>query len=141
MAFSISKIFKPKASPIVSSDALEKLDFKGGTKYAKNESNIAYVDIEELGGFPYLKTIIIGDTTVKIKRIGCTLSFNFGNNDTIQLNSDNTDIESNKIKGTSIYYTEIDFELNEAEAKKIKSKKVSDINFKLNNKSLPLKTI
>ncbi|WP_111708611.1 hypothetical protein [Lutibacter citreus] len=141
MAFSISKLFKSKTPTIVNLETLDKLDFQGGTKYALNESNIAYVDIEELGGFPYLKTIIIGDTSVKIKRIGCTLSFNFNKNDILKLNSDNTDIESNKIKGTNIYYTEIDFELNESEADKIKTIKVETILFNLNTLSLPLKTI
>ena len=139
MAFSLSNIFKPKVTK-VDPEIIEQLYFKGGTKFAKNETNIVYADVEELGGFSYLKTVIIGDTSVKIKRIGCTLLFNF-KNDTIKLNSDNTDIESNKIKGTNVYYTEIDFELDESDAKKINSEKVIDIQYNFKNIISIFKTI
>jgi len=137
MAFSFSKLFnnKPKEVPSIS-EIIEKIDFKGGTKYAKNETNIVYADIEELGGFPYLKTVIIGDTSVNIKRVGCTVKFNF-DNESIQLNSDNTTIESNKIKNTNVYFTEIDFELNEQEATKIKDHKVITMEYGLKNKVIP----
>lgn len=138
MAFSFSKLFnKPKEVPS-NEEVLKQIDFKGGTKYAKNETNIVYADIEELGGFPYLKTVIIGDTAVKIKRTGCTVSFIF-KNETIKLNSDNTTIESNKIKNTNVYFTEIDFELNEEEATKIKGSKVSTMEYNLKNKIIPFK--
>lgn len=132
MAFSFSKIFKPKETTVLSSDQIDQFDFKGGTKFAKNETNIIYLDIEELGGFPYLKTIIIGDTKVKIKRTGCKVSFIF-NNDEITLTSDNTHLESNQIKNTNSFLTEIDFELDENDAKKIKSKKVIEVKYDFNN--------
>jgi hypothetical protein len=140
MAFSISKLFnKPKDLP-ATFDVIDKIDFKGGTKYAKNETNVVYADIEELGGFPYLKTVIIGETSVKIKRTGCTIAFQF-NNEVIKLNSDNTNIESNKIKSTNVFYTEIDFELDESEAKKIKTSKVKALEYDFQNKIVPFKPI
>ncbi len=138
MAFSFSKLFnKPKEVPS-NEEVIKQIDFKGGTKYAKNETNIVYADIEELGGFPYLKTVIIGDTKVNIKRTGCTVAFNF-KNESIELNSDNTTIESNKIKNTNVYYTEIDFELDETEAAKIKSSKVTTMEYGFKNKIIPFK--
>jgi len=140
MAFSFSKLFnKPKEVPS-NTEIIEKIDFKGGTKYAKNETNIVYADIEELGGFPYLKTVIIGDTSVNIKRTGCTVAFNF-NNESIKLNSDNTTIESNKIKNTNVYFTEIDFELNKEEATKIKASKVTTMEYSFKNKIIPFKPL
>ena len=49
MAFSFSDIFKPK--PIVnSSEIINQIDYKEGTKFAENESAKIYLDIEELGG-------------------------------------------------------------------------------------------
>lgn len=132
MAFSFSKIFKPKETIVLSADTIEKFDLKVGTKFAKNETNIVYLDIEELGGFPYLKTIIIGDTKVKIKRTGCTVSFIF-KNDEITLTSDSTHLESNSLKNTPAFFTEIDFELNEQEAKKIQSKQVIEVKYDFNN--------
>lgn len=140
MAFSFSNIFKAKETTVLSSDEIEKFDFKGGTKFAKNQTNIVFADIEELGGFPYLKTIIIGDTKVNIKRTGCTVSFIFSNEE-ITLTSDNTHLESNKIKNTNAFFTEIDFELNENEAKKIQSKKVIDVKYDFKNTISIFKTI
>ncbi len=87
MAFSLSNIFKPKPTFKVS-EIINQIDYKGGTKYASNESNNVYIDVEELGGFPFLKTVIIGDVVVKIKRTGCTITFIF-KDDEITLNSDN----------------------------------------------------
>jgi hypothetical protein len=76
MAFSFSNLFKPQKVQSVT-EIISEIDFKGGTKYAENGSNTVYLDIEELGGFPFIKTIIIGDFSTKIKRTGCTLSFIF----------------------------------------------------------------
>ena len=91
---------------------IPRIDFKGGTKYATNESSDVYLDFEELGGFPYIKTIVIGDINEKVKRVGCSLTFYF-EKDSLTIHSDNTDIESNNIKNTPFFYTEIDFELDE----------------------------
>ncbi len=140
MSFSFSKLFnKPKDLPSTF-EIIDKIDFQGGTKYALNETNVVYADIEELGGFPYLKTVIIGEIAVKIKRTGCTVAFNF-NNEIIKLNSDNTAIESNKIKNTNVFYTEIDFELNEEDAKKIKSNKLKTLEYDFQNKIVPFNPI
>ena len=140
MAFSFSKIFKPKETIVVAANVIDQIDYKGGTKYAKNETNIVYADIEELGGFPYLKTVIIGDTKANIKRTGCTISFIF-KNDEITLASDNTTIESNKIKNSNVFYTEIDFELDENDAKKIKSQKVNEVKYTFKKSVAVFKTI
>ena len=139
MAFSFSNFFKSKKAE-ATSEKIPKIEFKGGTKYAEDETNNVYLDFEELGGFPFIKTIIIGDVSTKIKRNGCTLTFIF-ENDSLTLNSDNTDIESNKIKNTASYYTEIDFELNNDEADKIKSEKVTKIEYALKGKNYTYKTV
>ena len=52
-----------------------------------------------------------------------------------------TDIESNQIKKTPIFYTEIDFELNEEEANKIKKEKVTEIQYTFKGKTYNYKTI
>ena len=139
MSFSFSTIFKSKKNKTPSKE-ISKIEFKGGTKFAKDNTNDVYLDIEELGGFPFVKTVIIGDFSTKIKRVGCTLSFIF-KNESIILNSDNTDLESNKIKDTSIYYTEIDFELSDEKAEKIKTEKVLEIQYTFKKKTYNFKTI
>jgi len=139
MAFSFSNLFKPQKVQSVT-EIISEIDFKGGTKYGENSTNTMYLDIEELGGFPFVKTIIIGDFSTKIKRTGCTLSFIF-EKDSLILSSDHTDVESNQIKNTLVYYTEIDFELTEEEANKIKDEKVLEIQYAFKDKILAFNPI
>ena len=134
MAFSFSNLFKSQKAQS-SQDLISEIDFKGGTKYGKNSTNTVYLDIEELGGFPFIKTIIIGDFSTKIKRTGCTLTFIF-ENDSLILSSDNTDVEFNQIKNTIAYYSEIDFELTEEEAEKIRNEKVVELQYTFKDKVL-----
>lgn len=137
MAFSFSNLLKSKKETITN-QPIPKIDFKGGTKYAENETSDVYLDFEELGGFPYIKTIIIGDISEKIKRVGCSLNFIF-KKETLTIHSDNTDIESNSIKNTPFYVTEIDFEVNENEAQKIKENTVLRVEFIFKNNTYSFK--
>lgn len=139
MAFSFSNLFKSQKVPS-SSALISEIDFKGGTKYGANDGNAVYLDIEELGGFPFIKTIIIGEFSTKIKRTGCTLTFVF-DKDSIVLSSDNTDVASNQIKNTMASYTEIDFELTEEEAEKIKNERVLEIQYNFKDKVLAFNPI
>lgn len=132
MAFSFSKLLKPK-NAVSAAHVIENIDYKGGTKYATDNSNVVYLDIEKLGGFPFIKSVIIGDLSTRIKRKGCTLTFNF-KNEAITLESDKTNIESNRIKNTNAFYTEVDFELNQEEADKIKAGKIENITYNFNEK-------
>lgn len=139
MAFSFSNLFKSK--PIIDSSAIiNQIDYKEGTKFAENESSKIYLDIEELGGFPYLKTVLFGTNEIKIKRTGCTITFVFKNGKLI-LASDNTNIESNQINKSGVFYTPIDFELDENEAKKIQSEKVIEVIYTFKKDTLSLKPI
>lgn len=124
-------MFKPK-EVVDTTDIVNQIDYKEGTKFASNGANNVYIDVEELGGFPYLKTVIIGNISERIKRKGCTLTFVF-NDGSIQLNSDNPDIESEQLKKTPIHFTQVDFELSEEEAAKIKNEKVIELKYTFKN--------
>lgn len=139
MAFSFSNLFKSQKVPS-SSALISEIDFKDGTKYGENDGNAVYLDIEELGGFPFIKTIVIGEFSTKIKRTGCTLTFVF-DKDSLVLSSDNTDVASNQIRNTMAYYTEIDFELTEEEAEKIRNEKVLEIQYNFKDKILAFNPI
>lgn len=139
MAFSLSKIFSPKPT-INSAEILNQIDYKEGTKFAEGESSKIYIDIEELGGFPYLKTVLFGTNKINIKRTGCTITFMLQNEE-ITLTSDNTTVESNEINKTGVYYTPVDFELDENEAKKIQSSKVLEVQYTFKKVTLSLKPI
>jgi len=139
MAFSLSKIFNSKPT-INSSEVLNQIDYKEGTKFAESKSSKIYIDIEELGGFPYLKTVLFGINKINIKRTGCTITFVLKNEE-ITLTSDNTTVESNEINKTGVYYTPIDFELDDNEAKKIQSSKVIEVKYTFKKDTLSLKPI
>lgn len=139
MAFSLSKIFNSKPT-INSSEVLNQIDYKEGTKFAESESSKIYIDIEELGGFPYLKTVLFGINKINIKRTGCTITFVLKNEE-ITLTSDNTTVESNEINKTGVYYTPIDFELDDNEAKKIQLSKVIEVKYTFKKDTLSLKPI
>ncbi len=139
MAFSFSDLFKKNTT--TTEINVPKIDFKGGTKFAENETDDVYLDVEVLGGFPFVKTIIIGAISVKIKRVGCSLTFFFENNETLTIHSDNTAIESNRIKNTPFNFTEIDFELNDGDASKIKNEKIDKIVYNLKDTDYTFNTI
>jgi len=139
MAFSLSKMFKPK--PVIDATAiLNQIDYKEGTKYAECSTHKIYLDIEELGGFPYLKTMLFGVKEINIKRTGCTITFVF-KNDKLTLSSDNTTIESNQIQKSGVYYTPVDFELTEDESKKLESNKVIDVEFSYKKTTINLQPV
>ena len=139
MGFSFSNLLKSKKEPI-SYQVFPKIKFDGGTKYAENETCDVYLDFEELGGFPFIKTILIGDFPIKVKRVGCSLTFLF-ENETLTIHSDNTDIQSNAIKNSPFHISEIDFELDENQAAKIKNNPVLRIEYVFKNETYSFKTI
>ena len=133
------KLFKSKPTPNTQ-EIVKDIDYKEGTLFAQNDTNKVYIDLEELGGFPYLKTVLIGDTKANIKKNGCTISFVLENEE-ITLASDNTVVESNEINKSGVFYTPVDFELDENEAKKITTNSVTQIKYNLKNTVYTFKTV
>ena len=133
--------FKRKSVEQPFNEPLPKLEYKGGTKYASNELVDAYIDFEELGGYPYVKTVILGLFSVRTKKGGCTLSFQFVNGEEIVLDSDNTQLESDRVNKSQIYFTPIDFEINEEELAAIKKNEVVKVIFKFKREIIELEKI
>jgi len=104
------------------------IKYNDGTKFAENEYNTVYLDIEELGGFPFVKTAILGAFSTRIKKEGCSLTFYF-ENEKLTLNSEHEEIESDELKNTPFSFTQIDFEATEKEIEKIQQQKIIHITF------------
>jgi hypothetical protein len=119
---------KPKATISEKLSDYPELQYDGGTKFAENEFNNVYLDIEELGGFPFVKTAILGLFSTRIKKEGAKLTFNF-EKEKLTLNSEHNEIESDQLKNTPFSFTQIDFEATEEDIKKIQHQKISSINF------------
>ena len=133
--------FKRKSTDKSAIDPMPKLEYKGGTKYASNESVDAYIDFEELGGYPYVKTVLLGLFSVRTKKSGCNLTFVFENGEEIILDSDNTQVESDRVNKTKIYFTPIDFEITEEALATIKKNNVAKVVFKFKRETLELAKI
>ena len=133
--------FKKKSAEPTSKEPIPKLEYKGGTKYASNESVDAYIDFEELGGYPYVKTVLLGLFSVRTKKSGCTLTFTFENGEELVLNSDNSQLESDQINKSPIHFTPIDFEITEEELASLKKNKPTKVIFKFKRETVELDTI
>lgn len=134
-----TKIFKPKPT-IDATELLNQIDYKEGTKYAQSETHVIYIDIEELGGFPYIKTVLFGIDEINVKRTGCSITFLF-EKDELVLASDNTTVESSSIQKSGVYYTPVDFELTEEESSKLQQNKVIDVKFSYKKNTINLKPV
>ena len=133
--------FKRKSAEKLTNEPIPKLEFNGGTKYASNEAVDAYIDFEELGGYPYVKTAILGLFSVNTKKDGCTLTLKFENGEAIVLDSDNSQIESEQVNKSKIHFTPIDFELTDEELGTINSNKVTKVIFKFKRDIIELDKI
>lgn len=107
-----------------------KIEYKHGTKFASTNENDLYLDFDELGGFPFIKVVIIGTLYTRIKNEGAQLNFKF-ENETLSLNSEHVEIESNEIKNTPFSSTEIDFEVSEHEIDLIKNNPTQELSLNL----------
>ncbi len=104
------------------------IQYDGGTKFAEDDYNTVYLDVEELGGFPFIKTAILGTFSTRIKKEGCSLTFYF-EKETLTLNSEHDEIESDELKNTPFSFTQIDFEATQEEVAKIQQQKIIKITF------------
>ena len=132
--------FKRKSAE-KTSEPIPKIEYKGGTKYASNEAVDAYIDFEELGGYPYVKTVILGLFSVRTKKDGCTLTFKFDHGKEIVLDSDNSEIESQQVNKSKIHYTPIDFEITDEELATINNNTVIKVIFKFKRETIELDKI
>jgi hypothetical protein len=131
MKFSITKLKAAFGTP----KAIEKLDVETYTEdiindiendpFAISEQNVLYAGTNELGGYYYLQTVIVG--AFKIKTIkGAQLTI-MGNQSEIQLESDMEELESDVSNVSNRFITKIDFILNENDLPKLDKSLISSL--------------
>ncbi|MGV6844769.1 MAG: hypothetical protein ACWA42_01415 [Lutibacter sp.] len=126
-------IFKISDYPDIKLDVIPKI--------ASNEFNDLYMEIDELGGFPFIKMIILGNLYTKIKKEGATCQINLKNNEVINLNAEHNEIESEEIKNTPFFYTAVDFAISEDEVKTVQSENIISVQFNFKAENLSFNTI
>jgi hypothetical protein len=107
--------------------------------YAISDSNVLYAGTQELGGYHYLKTIIVGSFKIKTFK-GATLTVQKGNKE-IVLKTDMDEFESNPMDSTKRYVTRIDFQLEKEDAKLLQSKAVKQLTLKAKKHQLDFSPI
>jgi len=128
MGFSLSKLLSSNSSKTIDSvDSI--IHDVENTPFGVSENNVLYAGLNELGGYYFFQSVIIGSFNIRTKQ-GAQL-FLIGNDFELQLNADMLELESetSNIKGRNI--TKIDFEIDASEAQKLDSSSVNTIRLKL----------
>jgi hypothetical protein len=133
MAFSLSKLFGNTTSE--SSDTVEAIIRDVENKpFGVGQNNVLYGGLNELGGYFFFQTVIVGQLHIKSKE-GATLVFK-GDDFELQLNSDMLELESehSPVKGRSV--TKIDFEIDEDNMKSLENKKLKSIQLDIKKQTI-----
>ncbi|WP_452224277.1 hypothetical protein [Lacinutrix chionoecetis] len=92
---------------------------------ALSNNSVMYVGYNELGGYYYLQTFIVGRLKVKTKN-GATLDVE-GTNYNLTLNSDMPELESDPAHPLEGYVTKIDFQIEKKDVEKIKRSNIKTL--------------
>ncbi|MBF8151009.1 hypothetical protein ITJ86_13945 [Winogradskyella sp. F6397] len=131
MAF-LSQLFGSKTSDrkSKSNDTIEAIINDIENKpFGVSESNVLFAGLNELGGYFFFQTVIVGDLNVKCKN-GAQLYF-AGDDFKLKLEADMPEFESENsdIKGRNV--TKIDFQIEESEVKKLENATLRSIQLKV----------
>ncbi len=135
MAFSLSKLFNKTNSEALSNDSIEAIirDVKN-KPFGTSENNVLFAGLNELGGYYFFQTIIVGALSLKSKT-GASLLFK-GENFELKLKSDMPEFESESsdIKGRNV--TKIDFQIEERDISLLEKAQLSSITIKVKKQDI-----
>ncbi|EDP70264.1 hypothetical protein FBALC1_05893 [Flavobacteriales bacterium ALC-1] len=126
MGFSLTKLFGNKTSDTKSNDSIEAIihDVEN-TPFGVSKNNVLFAGLNELGGYFFFQTVIVGELNVKSK-IGALLTIK-GENLELKLNSDMPEFESENSDIKGRYITKIDFQIEESDIKQLENRKLNSI--------------
>lgn len=107
--------------------------------FALSESNVLYAGLNELGGYYFVQTVIVGSFKVKSKK-GAQLSIN-GKKLNLELASDSEEFESDHTDVKGRHITKIDFQIDEKDAAKIDRSNVDELRLTCKGKSFNFQVI
>ena len=85
--------------------------------FAVSERNVMYASTKELGGYYYLKTIIVGEFKIKTMK-GAKLTLKNSEVE-LELNADMDEFESDHSNVSNTFMTRIDFQIEESDVQSI----------------------
>lgn len=137
MGFSLTKLFGKKTSEthLNPRDTIEAIIKDVENKpFGISQNNVLFAGLNELGGYYFFQTVIVGQLNVKSKD-GASLIIK-GDNLELKLNSDMPEFESESsdIKGRNV--TKIDFQIEDTDIEHLENAKLSSIQIKVKKHEL-----
>lgn len=130
MSFSFSKLFNNKTSEPKTADTIEAIIKEVEHQpYGVSESNVLFSGLNELGGYFFFQTVVVGTLKVKCKN-GAKLTFK-GQDFELTLNSDILEFESHHSEVKGRHITNIDFQIEESDIKSLEKAKLTEILLKV----------
>jgi len=107
--------------------------------FAISEQNVMYTSVKELGGYYYLKTVVVGSLKIKTMK-GASLTLH-GKGFDLELPTDMDEFESDHSNISNRYITRIDFQIQEDDASKIDSNILNSVVLKAKKNLINFKII
>lgn len=95
------------------------------TPFAISDSNVLYAGMNDLGGYHFLQTVIVGSFYIKTVK-GVKLKV-IGNDFELLLNSDMVELESDFSNVSNRSISKIDFQVEEEDLDKLKAHKIEKL--------------
>ncbi|MFD1014581.1 hypothetical protein [Winogradskyella rapida] len=133
MAFSLSQLFGSKTAQ--STDSIEAIiNDVENNPFAVSETNVLFAGLNELGGYFFFQTVIVGDLNIKCKT-GAKLTFS-GPNFMLNLDADMPEFESESSDVKGRYVTKIDFQMEQSDVEKLEMATLQKIQLKIKKQEL-----
>ena len=124
MAFSLTKLFG-KNTPQQLDNAEAIIRDVENKPFGVSSNNVLFAGLNELGGYFFFQTVIVGQLNVKSKN-GAVLLVK-GEHFELELNSDMPEFESESSDIKGRYVTKIDFQIEESDIKQLENTKLNSI--------------
>jgi hypothetical protein len=135
MGFSFSKLFKNDKIEALSNDTIEAIIADvDHTPYGVSTTNVLFAGLNELGGYFFFQTVIVGSFQIKSKN-GAALIFK-GDNFELTLNADSQEFESDHSDIKGRYITKIDFEIEESDIEALQNAQLNSVLLKVKSKDI-----
>ncbi|NNE32683.1 MAG: hypothetical protein HKN40_09965 [Winogradskyella sp.] len=137
MGFSLSKIFGRNTSKneLLEGNSVETIIKEVENEpYGVSQNNVLYAGLNELGGYYFFQTVIVGSLKIKSKR-GAILNFK-GEDFEMQLEADMLEFESEFSGIPNRYVTKIDFKIEETTIKMLEEATLKSVEIKIKNNTL-----
>lgn len=133
MAFSFSKLIRKNKNK--STDSVETIiEQVESTPFGVSENNVLYAGFNELGGYCFFQTVVIGELRVKTVN-GATLHLKTDNFE-LELKSDMPELESESSSIPNRNITKIDFQVEESDIETLQKKRVTSIQLKVKKQDI-----